>query len=192
MSWGLLAPVAGFMPGLSEAVRREILNRIPSLSPEEIDDEYGAYLLYRDADQPTPDELRAQIDDILRVIRLLQEKVGALTPAASHLIDESSVLTSGRRVLYTLPEVLGYAEIGIARAQNRTPRGRRLTPRARLIRNLAWILHRAGLEVDAKPNGSLVTVTGILLQHAGEDIQDTRRIVTQAIKGWQLPCVAKG
>ena len=189
MSWShnVPVPVAGYAAGLSVVALQEIARRLPNLRLEPIAIEFSAYVVLRDTKQVDPESLKSEILGLLKTVRTLQKKLENLTPAAQHLIDQGAVLAIKNRVVHSLQDHLKSGKSGIARALEIAPTGRRLHPRTVLVLNLACLVREAGMEVDAKPTGPLVTLTGILLGAAHEDPSDVRKIVDETLSRWKLP-----
>jgi hypothetical protein len=188
VSWTQIVPSAGFIQPLSKKRRAEIEAKFPSLSIEAIETEFSSYLILRDSDQPPLEDLRKEVDSLLNAVRTVQKKLEIISPGASDLINLSGAHLGHVRVLETLFPFIVFAEASAAHAQRRTPKGQRLMPRTRLARNLAWIVHDGGLEINAKTKkGTLVPLVEILLEDAGEAPSDARKIVTEAMKNWKRP-----
>jgi hypothetical protein len=86
------------------------------------------------------------------------------------------------RVWEEWAEVGDVMEAGLGHAAARLPRGRARNPHALLARNLANILAATGECLDARPNGALCRVLGVVLDAAGEQPSNIPSIARPEIR----------
>lgn len=180
-------PASGFLRPLSDGVKRKIERRFPALPIATIEKEFSFYVLEEEAAraQPSPDAVRT----LLRSMR----------KDAQRIIASAQKLGNARRLLagmslrpFSLRELtsrLDEAAEVFALTAGKIPPGHYTTPEERLVRGLTGILRAASKTPDAKPNGALVQLMGILLTDADpkRERKDVRKLVARALSKLDKP-----
>ena len=175
-------PAIGWHRGLSPQARQEIGRRLPTLPVDEISREVGYYVIRRDAKHPSPDHARKMLRRLRHQARELHEAIlpATLGPLRS-FIDQAAGSIEAPVKLEDLRTALLYFDAAFAKAATFIPAGRRRSPRERLVRTLVSILLEAGEAIDARPQGSLCLLLGIVLQDVNEKPTDVRKIAQPVV-----------
>jgi hypothetical protein len=173
-------PASGSLRDLSLRARQEIGRRFPNLPVDEISSEAGCYVIMRDAKHPSPDEARKTLQSLQRQARKLHDEMQS-EPLRS-FIEQAAILVRAPVGLDDLRTALSDFDMVFAKAITFIPAGRRRSPRERLVRGLANILLEAGEAIDAKPQGALCLLVGIVLLDVEEAPTDIRKIVQPVVR----------
>lgn len=190
----VIAP-GGWIAPLSEAKRKEIKKQFPGVAADNVEREAGAYVLWRDAIEksPSPGEARQTLNSLRAQVEHLR---AAIEPVAhgplGRFVRAGSFPIVGGNALNELGPALQRAGAALASASTKIPSGRARAARHRLTIALAQIVAEAGLVVDARPQGPLCRLVGIVLEAAGEQPSDVRRIVKPIAAKWKKPPAAVG
>jgi hypothetical protein len=176
-------PASGWRRDLSPRARREIERSFPTLPVDEISSEVGWYVILRDAKSPSPAEARETLRNLQRLARELNDAVQpmALGPLRS-FIEQAAGLIGSPVSLKDLRTALFYFDRSFSKAVTFIPKGRRRSPRERLVRALVNILLAAGEPIDARPQGTLCRLVDIVLRDVGETPSDVRKLAQPLVR----------
>lgn len=172
-------PYSGWMKPLPERARAELERRWRDVPVAPIERAFGNYLIERDSDQPSAQELRRLVADFKAKARALTETMRVLEPTVwaqqlNHRAGQPGLMTSLLRDL----------ELARTAAPGRSVLvgGRLRNPRHVLTNELAAILEAAGLVADRRPNGPLCQVLELVLHAAGETPSNAVEIVKPVLR----------
>lgn len=183
MTQNFAFPASGWHRDLSSHARQEIERRFPTLPVDKISSEAGCYVIMRDAKHPSPDEARKTLRRLRRQARELHDAVHpvALAPLRG-FIDQAAGLIEAPVDLADLRTALLYFDRAFSKAISFIPAGRRRSSREQLVRALASILLEAGEHIDARPQGTLCLLVGIVLLDVEETPSDVRKVVEPVVR----------
>lgn len=193
---------SGWLVPLTDEVKSTLGRRWPLLPVDKIEGAFGFYIIDRDAFQTDgePSAMREQIRALARDMKALHDSIRALplglksriawgVAEANERLQASAEVFGGKEVDLSALEDLQMQCLTMGMICERTakaiPDGQRQRPRERLVNELAGILSEAGLALDARPNGDLVQVVGVILAAAGDELSDVRKLVRPVVDRWK-------
>lgn len=178
-----MSGAGGWLTPLPLASRAEIARRWPSVSVSQIESEFGYYLNERDGRAPPANEQRKALADLrakLRSAREAADRVRQLYPSMAYI--RAFLSHQGRPDVWKqMVEASPFIEAVLLQVEARLRRAPRQNPHSTLARRLASILADAGEVVDARPNGALCGILGVILEAAGEQPSSLPAIARIAI-----------
>lgn len=179
----LVENASGWITPLPDAAKATISHRWPTVSLEWIESEFGNYLLIRDAlhRQPEPAEIRARYDAMRERVSLLKADVDWLRRNNLGLLMLQSVPPQYYDNLANVAKDLSILAAILPRAEKYLPEGHQMNPRHVLVDNVARAVQRAGLDINARPQGALCSIVGTLIEAAGEKTSSVVAIVKPVV-----------
>ncbi|RWC10788.1 MAG: hypothetical protein EOS52_23760 [Mesorhizobium sp.] len=177
--------VGGWLPPLPDRIKGEIEKRWPSVPTSAIENCFGWYCLINEAwdREPNPSSvkaeyqrLRKQVDDVVHSLEALRENnIGSIVEQMLFVMEKAETFD---RLYFDLIVF----QSALKQAARYLPEGHSMTPRSRLVIDLANLLQAVGKPIDATPQGDLCGIVGYVLQAAGEDPTNVPSIVRAALK----------
>lgn len=180
----LVENASGWITPLPGPVRDKIAQRWPAVSIEWIENEFGNYLLIRDAlqRQAEPAEIRERYEAMKERVRELKADIDWLNRNNIGLLMMQSVPPEYHENLKDTSRALAILSAILPKAARYLPEGHQMNARHVLVANVRRALESAGLPVNARPNGPLCQIVGELITAAGEATSNVVAIVKPVLK----------
>lgn len=146
-----------------------------------------AVSLYATARTPEPtnaavrDELDEMAERAIDLCILLGDRTDKLDDFLAAREAKHGAVGLAKRLRDDLRQLMGIAEMARRDAEATTAVGRSISPRTRLVADLADVLERSGMPVDARANGPLAQAFAIALESVGEGVGDPSGSVKSAL-----------